>query len=157
MRAVILLSIGLTATVAAQQPTAAPPPTAKPVAHPPAHHAAQATKPAAIAGIWSFENSVKNTAGQDTVVTSELSISADAKTWVTHLAGRDPVKTRVVSMAGDSAVTESGPFPSIARPGQTVTTRETFHFKGDAAWGTSEAQYSNGEVVKGTIKGSRKK
>ena len=156
MRAVILLSICLTATAAAQQPTA--PPAPKPAAHQqPAHHAARATKPAAIAGVWSFENSVKNTAGQDTVVTSELTISADAKTWVTHLAGRDPVKTRVVSMAGDSAVTESGPFPSVARPGQTVTTRETFHFKGDAAWGTIEARYSNGEVVKGTIKGSRKK
>jgi hypothetical protein len=161
MRAVIFLStVCLTANAAmvtAQQPTAPPPPPkAKPVAAQPAHHAAN-LKPSAIAGVWSFENTVKNTAGQDTVVSSELSISANAKTWVTHLAGRDPVPTRVVKMAGDSAVTESGPFPSVARAGQTVTTRETFHFKGDQAWGTIEAKYSNGEVVKGTIKGMRKK
>jgi len=154
MRAVIFLSaVCLTATaamVAAQQPKP------KPVGAQPAHHAAN-VKPVAIAGIWTFENHVKNAAGQDTVVTDELSISADAKTWVTHLAGREPVPTRVISMAGDSAVTESGPFASVARPGQKVTTRETFHFKGDQAWGTIEARYSNHEVVKGTIKGTRKK
>ena len=155
MRAVLFLSICLTATTAAQQPSA--PPAAKPATHKPTHHAGSGVKPTAIAGAWSLENSVKNTAGQDTVVASELTISADARTWVTHLAGRDPVKTRVISMAGDSAVTESGPFPSVARPGQTVTTRETFHFKGDAAWGTIAARYSNGEVVRGTIKGTRKK
>lgn len=158
MRAVLFLSICFIANAAAaraQQPTAAP--AAKPATHQPTPHTATGAKPAGIAGAWSLENTVKNTAGQDTVVSSLLTISADAKTWVTHLAGRDPVKTRVISMAGDSAVTESGPFPSVARPGQTVTTRETFHFKGDAAWGTIEARYSNGEVVKGTIKGTRKK
>lgn len=153
MRAVALLSmVSLTAyaaTAAAQQP--------KPVTHTPPHHAAAAQKPAAMAGVWTMENSVKTAAGQDTVVSSELTISADGKTWVTHLAGRDPVPTRVVAMGGDSAVTESGPFKSVARAGQTVVTRETFHFKGDAAWGTIEARYSNHDVVKGTIKGTRKK
>jgi len=99
---------------------------------------------------------VKNAAGQDTVVSSEVTVSADAKTWMTHLAGRDPIPTRVVAMAGDSVVTESGPFQSVARPGQTVTTHETFHFKGDAAWGAIEARYSNGDVVKGSVKGTRK-
>jgi hypothetical protein len=159
MRAVILLStVCLTAyaaTAAAQRRTAAP--AAKPAAAQPAQHAGAAITSADVAGNWRFQNTVKNSAGQDTVVTSVLTISADGKKWVTHLVGREPITVRVLSMAGDSVVTESGPFQSVARAGQTVTTKETFHFNGDAAWGTIEASYSNGQVVKGTIKGTRKK
>ena len=146
MRPVLFLSaVCLTAcatTVAAQQATNA---------------MATKLKPADVAGTWTFQNSVKNAAGQDTIVSSELTVSADAKTWTTHLAGRDPVVTRVVTMGGDSVVTESGPFPSVARPGQKVRTQETFHFKGNEAWGTIVARYSNRDVVTGTIKGTRKK
>ena len=153
MRAVTFLSIvcltALAATAAAQ---------ARPVMKRAAAPAAAAgLKPADVAGTWTMQNNVKNAAGQDTVVSSELSVSPDAKTWVTHLAGRDPVPTRVVAMGGDSVVTESGPFKSVARAGQTVLTHETFHFKGNDAWGTIEARYSNHSIVKGTIKGTRKK
>ena len=153
MRAVLFFSTvcvtALAATAAAQRPAA------KPAAQAPA--AAAGLKASDVAGTWAFENSVKTTAGQDTVVTSEVTISADGKTWVTHLAGRDPIPARIVAMAGDSVVTESGPFQSVARPGQKVRTVEVFHFKGNDAWGTIEAHYSNREVVKGTIKGKRKK
>jgi len=161
MRAVTLLAVcvaGFATIAAAQQPAAPPaPPATKPAAPAAAKPAAAGIKTADVAGTWTFENNVKNAAGQDTVVSSEVTVSADAKTWVTHLAGRDPVPTRVVAMAGDSVVTESGPFQSVARPGQTVTTHETFHFKGDVSWGSIEARYSNGDVVKGSFKGTRKK
>ena len=161
MRAVTLLAVcvaGFATIAAAQQPAAPPaPPAAKPTAPAAAKPAAAGIKAADVAGTWTFENNVKNAAGQDTVVSSEVTVSADAKTWVTHLAGRDPVPTRVVAMAGDSVVTESGPFQSVARPGQTVTTHETFHFKGDVSWCSIEARYSNGDVVKGSFKGTRKK
>ena len=167
MRAVILLSTvcltGFAATAVAQQPPAAPKPkpaapaAAAPAPAPPAApQAAASTKPA-VAGTWAIESAVKTAAGKDTVVTSQLTATADANGWVTHLAGRDPIPTRVVAMGGDSAVTEAGPFQSVARPGQTVTTRQTLHFKDDAVWGTIEARYSNGEVVKGTVKGTRSK
>jgi len=154
MRAVILLSTacltGFAATAVAQHPRAQPKP------KPAAQQAAASAKPA-IAGTWAIESSVKTAAGKDTVVTSLLTAMAGANGWVTHLAGRDPIPTRVVAMGGDSAVTEAGPFQSVARPGQTVTTSETLHFKDDAVWGTIEARYSNGEVVKGTVKGTRRK
>lgn len=157
MRAVILLSTvcltGFAATAVAQQPPAQPKP--KPAARQqPA--AAASTKPT-IAGAWAMENTVKTAAGKDTVVKSLVTATADANGWVTHLPGRDPIPTRVVAMGGDSVVTEAGPFQSVARPGQTVTTHETLHFKDDAIWGTIEARYSNGEVVKGTVKGTRRK
>ena len=165
MRAVILLSTvcltGFAATAVAQQPPAQPKP--KPAAQqqpaqqtPAAPQAAASTK-ATIAGTWAIESTVKTGAGKDTVVNSLVTATADANGWVTHLAGRDPIPTRVVAMGGDSVITEAGPFQSVARPGQTVTTHEALHFKDDAVWGTIEARYSNGEVVKGTVKGTRKK
>jgi len=154
MRAVILLSTvcltGFTATAVAQQPSAQPKP--KPAAQPTA-----ASAKSTVAGTWAIESSVKTAAGKDTVVNSVVTASADTSGWVTHLAGRGPIPTRVAAMGGDSVVTEAGPFESVARPGQTVTTHETLHFKDDAVWGTIEARYSNGDVVKGTVKGTRKK
>ena len=165
MRAVILLSTicltGFATAVVAQQPPAQPKP--KPAAQqqpaqpkPAAPQAAASTKPT-IAGSWAIESTVKTAAGKDTVVNSLVTATADANGWVTHLAGREPIPTRVVAMGGDSVITEAGPFQSVARPGQTVTTHEALHFKDDAIWGTIEARYSNGEVVKGTVKGTRRK
>ena len=165
MRVVILLSTvcltGFAATAVAQQPPAQPKP--KPAAQqqpaqqkPAAPQAAASTKPT-IAGTWAIESTVKTAAGKDTVVNSLVTATADANGWVTHLAGRDPIPTRVVAMGGDSVITEAGPFQSVARPGQTVTTHEALHFKEDAIWGTIEARYSNGEVVKGAVKGTRRK
>jgi hypothetical protein len=162
MRAVILLSTvcltGFAATAVAQQPPAQPKPKpAAPAAAPaPAQQAAPSTK-SAIAGTWAIESTVKSAAGKDTVVKSQLTATADTNGWMTHLMGRDPIPTRVVAMGGDSVVAEAGPFQSVVRAGQTVTTHETLHFKGDAVWGTIEARYSNGEVVKGTVKGTRTK
>lgn len=141
---------GYATLAAAQQPPAKPKLGAM-------EHAAAGIKLADVAGTWTMENSVKTASGQDTVVTSELTAGADAKSWVTHLAGRDPIPSRIVATGGDSVVTEAGPFQSVARPGQMVTTHETLHFKGDAVWGTIEARYSNGDVVKGSTKGTRKK
>jgi len=153
MRAVILLSTvcltGFAATAVAQQPPAQPKPK-------PAAQAAAGAKPT-VAGTWAIESTVKTAAGKDTVVNSLVTATADANGWVTHLAGRDSIPTRVVAMGGDSVVTEAGPFQSVARPGQTVTTHESLHFKDDAVWGTIEARYSNGEIVKGTVKGTRRK
>ena len=164
MRAVILLStICLTgfATAVAQQPPAQPKPKPaaqqQPAQQKPAAQQAAATAKPTVAGTWAIESTVKTAAGKDTVVNSLVTASADANGWVTHLAGRDPIPTRVVAMGGDSVVTEAGPFQSVARPGQTVTTHEALHFKDDAVWGTIEARYSNGEVVKGTVKGTRRK
>lgn len=154
MRAVIFLSTvcltGFATTAVAQHPPAQPKSKAA------APQAAASTKPT-IAGTWALESTVKTAAGKDTVVTSLLTASADTKGWVLHLHGRAPIPTRVVAMGGDSVVAEAGPFESVTRAGQTVTTHETLHFKDDAVWGTIEARYSNSAVVNGTVKGNRKK
>jgi hypothetical protein len=149
---VSILCLAGYATTAAQQ-TATPPPAPKPARQ----HAAARLKLKDVAGTWSFESTVKNAAGNDTTVNSELVATATRKGWVTNLAGRDAIPTRVVAVAGDSVVLSAGPYESILRAGQQVRLRETLHFKGDDASGTMVAHYSNGAVVKGSVKGSRKK
>ena len=153
MRLALLTTIcvaGFAATAAAQQAPAA----AKP--KPATAAASTGMKLSDLAGTWRTESSVKTAAGGDTVVTSELTAGADGK-WTLVIAGRDPVPVKILASGGDSVVAHAGPFPSAARPGQTVTTHEILHFKGDDVWGTIEAHYGNGDVVKGTVKGSRKK
>ena len=153
MRIVTLFSIiclaGYAPTAGAQQTATPPPRRAR-------QHAAVGIKLAAVAGTWTLENTVKNAAGNDTTVNSELVATANRKGWVTNLAGRPPIPTRVVAVAGDSVVLAAGPYESILRAGQKVRLRETLHFKGDDASGTMEAHYSSGTVVKGSVKGSRK-
>ncbi len=120
-------------------------------------HAAAGMKLADVAGTWTIESTVKTAAGNDTTVNSELVATATRKGWMTNLAGRDSIPTRIVAMGGDSVVVRAGPFQSVVRAGQKVTTRETLHFKGDDVSGTIEARYGNGSVVKGSVKGTRKK
>src|SRR5256885_15376566 len=73
------------------------------------------------------------------------------------LSYRDPIPTRILAMGGDSIVTESGPFQSILRPGQMVTTRTLGHYKGDAMTGTFEAHYASGDVLRGKAAATRRK
>lgn len=152
MRIVTILSIialtGYASTAGAQQ-TATPTRARR--------HAATGIKLADVAGTWNLENTVKNAAGNDTTVNSELVATATRKGWVTNLAGRDAIPTRVVAMAGDSIVLAAGPYESILRAGQKVRLRETLHFKGDDVSGTMQAHYAGGAVVKGSVKGTRKK
>jgi len=157
MRIAPLLAIvcvaGLATTAAAQQTAAPPPPSAPKRAR---AHAAAGLKLADVAGTWSMESTVKNAAGIDTTVNSELVATATRKGWVTNLAGRDAIPTRVVRVAGDSVMLSAGPYESVVRAGQKVRLRETLHFNGDDVSGTMTAHYGNGATVKGSVKGSRK-
>jgi len=87
-----------------------------------------------------------------------LKIAPDGKTATIRFVRRDPIPTRIVAMAGDSIVIETGPYPSVLRPGQTVTLlRTVVHYNSNAMTGTFEAKYSNGDVVKGKTKARRAK
>ena len=153
MRTAMVLSIvfltGYATTAVTQQTPAKPKHARQP--------AATGIKLADVAGTWTIESTVKTATGNDTTVNSELVATATRKGWMTNLAGRDSIPTRIVAMGGDSVVVRAGPFPSVVRMGQKVTTRETLHFKGDDVSGTIEARYGNGSVVKGSVKGTRKK
>jgi len=102
-----------------------------------------------VAGTWEIKT--------DSGVASVIRVSPNGKTWTLAFAGRKPIAVRVLASGGDSIVFQAGRFPSVLRPGQTVTrVREVGHFNGDAVTGTYEAHYASGSVLKGTFSGSRK-
>jgi hypothetical protein len=130
MRRTFILSAavlcGLATAAAAQQPKAG-------------------IKLADVAGTWDS----KTMDPKDSVIaTTVLAITANGKGWTMTFPTGAPVAVRVVSSAGDSVVTEAGPFASHVRPGQTVTLLHTVgHYKGNEMWGTSVAQYSTGDTL----------
>lgn len=130
--------LGLTTAAAAQQPAAA-------------------RKPADVAGVWDAKTLM---GPNDSVVTTTvLTATADDTGWTMTFPGREqPVPVRVIAMGGDSVVTEAGPYPSILRPGQTVTSlRMISHYSGDQMTGTFAAQYASGDKASGKLTATRRK
>lgn len=122
---------------------------------------AQAAQPAGpgikladVAGTWDS----KTMGPKDSVIaTTVLAITANGKGWTMTFPTGAPVAVRVLSSAGDSVVTEAGPFPSHVRPGQTVTLLHTVgHYKGNEMWGTSHAQYAGGDTLSFKITATRR-
>lgn len=109
-----------------------------------------------IAGTWQTKTMV---GPKDSVVTTGvITATADPTGWTMTFPGHDPVPMRVVATGGDSVVTEAGPYPSILRPGETVTLlRNVGHYKGNSMWGTFEAHYASGTVLSGKTAATRSK
>ncbi|PYP22823.1 MAG: hypothetical protein DMD53_01395 [Gemmatimonadetes bacterium] len=112
-------------------------------------------KLADVAGTWDSKTVLGPK--DSVVVTSVLTATADGKGWTIKLANRDPIPVRVVAVGGDSVVMEAGPYESILRPGQMVTTHTVGHYKGDAMTGTIEARYASGDVLRGKTTATRRK
>jgi hypothetical protein len=108
-----------------------------------------------VAGSW--EGRSMSGPKDSVFLTWVLTATADGKGWTLKRANRDPVPVRIVAMGGDSIVWESGPNPSILRPGQKVTTRTVAHFKGDNMTGTWDGRYASGGVARGKTEATRKK
>jgi hypothetical protein len=112
-------------------------------------------KLADVVGTWEGKTMVgpKDSVGPTYLVTA----TANGKGWTLKFPNRDAIATRVVATGGDSIVTETGPYSSILRPGQTVTTlRIVGHYKGSKMTGTFEAHYASGDVVRGKAEAMRK-
>jgi len=111
--------------------------------------AAPGIKRSDLAGTWEIKT--------DSGVASVIRVSANGKRWTLTFTNRKPIALRVIASGGDSIVFQAGRFPSVLRPGQTVTRlRDVGHFTGDAVTGTYEAHYAKGGVLKGTFSGTRK-
>ena len=110
---------------------------------------AQNIKRSDVAGTWDVKS--------DSGIVSVLKVSANGKRWTLTFTHRKPIALRVIASGGDSIVFQTGRFPSVLRPGQTVTRmREVGHFNGDAVTGTYESHYASGGVLKGTLSGTRR-
>jgi len=108
-----------------------------------------------VAGTWEGKSMV---GPNDSVfATWVLTATADRKGWTEKFPNRDPISLRITAMGGDSVVTEMGPYPSVLRHGQMVTTRHVVHFKGNTMSGAFEAHYATGDVARGKLEATRKK
>ena len=95
---------------------------------------------------------------KDSVITTwTMAIGPGGKSWTITFPNRAPVAGRVVATGGDSIVAEAGPYPSVARPGQMVTTRTVAHFQGDKMTGAGDAKFASGDVVHFKVEATRHK
>jgi len=77
-----------------------------------------------------------------TVVTYELNATGDTTGWTITYPNRPVVPVRIISVSGDSIVTETGPFTSVRRAGIPVTTRTTYRWENGQLVGTTVAHYA---------------
>jgi hypothetical protein len=93
-----------------------------------------------VAGKWNVRAVPES--GPDTTPTLlVLNITPDTTGWTMTFPNRPPVKTRVVAIAGDSIVTETGPYPSVRRKGVQVTTTAVMRLQDGKLVGTSVGHY----------------
>lgn len=105
----------------------------------PATPAAPAISLADVAGKWKIRTT--DEAG-GTPVETELTATADTSGWTLAAPKRKPIPVRVIAVAGDSIVSESGPYESFILKGIQVTTRAVYRLQGGKLVGTTEARYA---------------
>ena len=93
-----------------------------------------------VAGRWTVR-AVRET-GDTTPILSQLNAGGDTSGWTTTLPNRPPTATRVIAVAGDSIVTENGPYESVLRKGVQVTTRSVMRLRDDKLVGYTVAHYA---------------
>ena len=76
-----------------------------------------------------------------TTVTYELNATGDTTGWTITYPDRKAIPMRIVTVAGDSIVTETGPFTSVRRAGVPVTARTTHRWQNGQLVGTTVAHY----------------
>ena len=111
---------------------------------PPAADTTAMAPPAAtmadMAGKWTVQ--VRREGSDSVVVTYELNATADTSGWTLTFPGRDPIPARVSPMAGDSVVTEAGPYESPVRKGVQVWTHSVHRMEGGKLVSTTVAHYA---------------
>jgi hypothetical protein len=106
---------------------------------PAAPAASPAISLADVAGKWKIRTT--DEAG-GTPVETELKATADTSGWTLAAPNRKPIPVRVIAVAGDSIVSESGPYESFILKGTQVTTRAIYRLQGGKLVGTTEARYA---------------
>lgn len=114
-----------------------------------------------VAGTW---DGTLTAPGNDTVlVISELTATADPMGWsMTVTNAKDPTKKSVVPAKsvvaeGDSVIVEAGPFQSVLRPGQQVSTHGVYRLQDGKLVGTILATYpASGETIELRTTATRK-
>jgi hypothetical protein len=93
-----------------------------------------------IAGKWSVRTMAET--GDSVLVSYELVTSSDTSGWSLNFPKRKPIPMRVVAVAGDSIVTEAGPFESALRKGIKVSVQSVTRLQDGKMVGTTVAHYA---------------
>lgn len=94
-----------------------------------------------VAGAWDGKSMPMD---KDSVLTTwRLTATGDMNGWSLKFANGTVVPTRVLSVAGDSVVTEAGPYASVLRAGVQVTTQMVLRMKDGKLAGTFFAHYAS--------------
>jgi hypothetical protein len=94
-----------------------------------------------VAGTWTVRSTDER---GGTPIETELRATSDTSGWTMVGPDKKPIPVRVVTVAGDSFVTEAGPYESFIRKGVQVRTRTVYRLQGDKLVGTTEARYKIG-------------
>lgn len=94
-----------------------------------------------VAGKWKIRST--DEAGGN-VVEAELLATAGTSGWTLTGPNRKPIPVRVIAVAGDSIVTEAGPYESFLRKGVQVSTRAVSRLQDGKLVGTIEARFAMG-------------
>lgn len=100
---------------------------------------ASAPAPANFAGDWDM--SVMRQGSDSIIVHGVMHTTNDMNGWTMTLDGQPTVDVRVMSMSGDAAVAQAGPYPSALRKNTMVTVDMNMQFAGNMMNGTSVAHY----------------
>lgn len=106
---------------------------------------AAATEPASlsldqVAGKWNVRITSAET-GDSTLTSYVLDAKADTAGWTFQFPTGDPIAMRIVSMAGDSLVTEAGPFDSRLQKNVKVSSAVTWRLRDGKLVGSVVSTY----------------
>lgn len=107
-----------------------------------------------VAGTWNL--AVTNDRG-DPPPTVDLVATSDPSGWTLVAPGRDPIPV-AVQAAGDSIVTDAGPYSSLIREGVQVSTHVVYRLDGDRLVGQGTARYETADsdsIVNLQVEGTR--
>jgi hypothetical protein len=121
----------------------------------------EAAQPAAImladvAGTWNMTSMPESS--DSVLVSYTMTATADTTGWTVTFAGRDPIPMRGVMAAGDSIVSDMGPYESMLRPGVMVSVHSVSRLQDGKLVGHFTAHYAGGgadTVLSGRMAGTR--
>ena len=111
-----------------------------------------------LAGKWTIHASKPGT--DSVLVTFEMIATGDKSGWTFNMPKRKPIPVRVVTVGGDSIVTQAGPYESVLRKGVQVTTDNTLRLKDGKLVGKTVAHYKTTKpdsVIELQVEGTRAK
>jgi hypothetical protein len=93
-----------------------------------------------VAGKYSVTN--KYEGSDSTILSYEINATGDTTGWTLNFPNRKPIPIHIVSVAGDSIVTEAGPFESAIHKGVQVKVNTVYHSQNGKLVGRTVAHYA---------------